>query len=184
MDDFNSLYIYQSPEFFYFPTGVTDKFRNIIVLVVAHTGLRSLTEADMKPFTSLKGLYIDYSKITSISADLFAYNVNLEELSLQYNNIQHVEFNSFKSLIALKSFSFDGNDCYDGNSKQQDITNLIKSIELHCSPQEVFIPDNESTSNHYESSTEDTVMSSSNRFEVSLKVICSTFLISIFRYRL
>lgn len=133
LSDFKSFYIYQSPLCFFLPAGITNKFENLDVLVVAHTGLRSITKDDLKPFTNLRGLYIDYSKISSIHGDLFINNKNLEELSLQQNEIKYVEADSFKSLRKLTSFAFDRNDCYNGRAKgRDDVTELFISIEQNC----------------------------------------------------
>lgn len=131
--NFKSFYIYKSPLCYFLPAGITDKFRNLEVLVIAHTGLRSITQDDLKPFSNLRGLYIDYSKITSIHGDLFINNKNLEELSLQQNGIKYVEADSFKSLRKLTSFSFDKNDCFDGKANGIDNVNeLIVNIEQKC----------------------------------------------------
>ena len=146
LSDFKSFYIYQSPLCFFLPTGIADKFANLEVLVVAHTGLRSITKDDLKPFANLRGLYIDYSKITSIHGDLFIYNKNLEELSLQQDGIKYVEPDSFKSLRKLKSFAFDNNDCYNGNAKERDgVENLFIEIEKNCNVREFVRPEIETS---------------------------------------
>jgi hypothetical protein len=133
LSDFKSFYIYKSPLCYFLPSGITEKFENLEVLVLAHTGLRSITKDDLKPFSKLRGLYIDYSKITSIHGDLFINNKNLEELSLQQNGIKYVESDSFKSLRKLTSFSFERNDCYDGKANGRDnVNDLIINIEQNC----------------------------------------------------
>lgn len=131
--NFKSLYISQSPECYFLPAGITNKFINLEVLVISHTGLKSITQDDLKPFVNLRGLYIDYSKITSIEGNLFINNKNLEELSLQQNGIKYVEADSLKSLRKLTSFSFDKNECYDGNATgRDDVADLFISIVANC----------------------------------------------------
>jgi hypothetical protein len=132
------------------PAGISGHFDDLQILVVAHTGLKEITQYDLQPFTNIQGLYLDYNSINSLSGNLFIYNKNLKELNLKGNKIYEVEANTFSSLDKLTSLNFSGNDCFkhsnvhgavqDKNSVQA----LIQNIILYCKaykPNNVHIQD-------------------------------------------
>jgi Leucine-rich repeat (LRR) protein len=131
--DFESLYIWLSPSCQFLPKNIPKYFDNLQVLVLAHTGIQSITKEDLKPFEKLRGLYIDHGRLTAIDGDLFRYTKNLEELSLQNNMIKYVEADIFKRLRQLTSFSFDLNPCLNSNAKDRDaVEMLFIEIESKC----------------------------------------------------
>lgn len=135
--ELESFYIYQSPSCYFLPAGITNKFQNLKTLIVAHTGLASLTKEDLAPFSNLLGLYIDFNKITSISGDLFINNKNLQQLSLQQNGITYVEPDSFKLLTKLTLLDFNGNPCHSGKANGRDnVQDFIIDIERNCNVRE------------------------------------------------
>ncbi|KAG5683590.1 hypothetical protein PVAND_012863 [Polypedilum vanderplanki] len=141
LDDFDSFYIYQSPSCHFFPKDITTYFDNLKILVVANTGLKSITKDDLKPFENIRGLYIDHSKLTSIDGDLFRYTKNLEDLSLQDNNIKFVEADIFKPLRKLNYLSFDFNDCINKRAgNRNDVEELFIEIEEKCNIRHEYKP--------------------------------------------
>ncbi|XP_070495487.1 leucine-rich repeat-containing protein egg-6-like [Chironomus tepperi] len=133
LEDLHSFYIYQSPHCYYLPTNIADKFPNLKTLIAAHTGLLSITKEDLAPFPNILGLYIDYSKISSIQGDVFINNKNLQQLSLKENDIKYVEADSFKFLSKLTSLDFKNNPCYSGKADDRDdVGDLIINIEGNC----------------------------------------------------
>ncbi|CAG9802033.1 unnamed protein product [Chironomus riparius] len=145
--ELKSFYIYQSPYCFYLPSGIEKIFPNLKTLIIAYSGLMSITQDDLAPFPDLLGLYIDVTKITSIHGDLFINNKNLEELSLQQNQITYVEPDSFKFLTKLISFDFNGNSCHSKKANGRDnVESLMIDIETNCNVKEFVKPEIESSS--------------------------------------
>jgi hypothetical protein len=116
-----SFYIYQSPLTRFIPMGITNYFRNLTVLVIAQTGLKSVTKSDLKPFKSLKGLYLDKNELDVLESDLFENNLKLQEINFSENLLKHIAFDILEPLKNLYRADFFSNPCIDfgaGNTRE------------------------------------------------------------------
>ncbi|CRK89641.1 CLUMA_CG003375, isoform A [Clunio marinus] len=111
--DVKSFYIYRSPACHFIPQGISNNFRNLTVLVLSYTGLKSLTNEDLKPFKQLRGLYVDNNLLETLETDLFMYNPKLREISFNENKIKRIAFNILDKLVMLQKAEFYRNHCID-----------------------------------------------------------------------
>lgn len=104
--EMKSFYIYQSPLCNFIPTGITNYFKNLTILVVAHTGLKSVTKEDLQPFKHLRGLYLDNNQLEFLEEDLFMFNPRLQEINFSKNKLKYIAYNVLDSLAFLKKADF------------------------------------------------------------------------------
>lgn len=116
LSEFKSFYIYKSPDCHYLPTGIDKHFGNIQSLIIAHSGLKKISQDDLKPLKHLRAFYIDYTDLEFLPQDLFRYNRNLEVLSLQQNKLKYVEDGAFNVLRSLIYFNFERNRCFSAKT--------------------------------------------------------------------
>ncbi|KAG5680010.1 hypothetical protein PVAND_009543 [Polypedilum vanderplanki] len=95
----------------FFPSNIENVFSNLIVIRIAASKLIHITNEDLKPFTKLKYLFLQYNLIEIIPKNLFIHNQELEVISLYYNKIQHIEKNAFSHLKKLRVLDLSGNTC-------------------------------------------------------------------------
>lgn len=138
-DKILSFYIRSSPFCHYVPSGIADNFKNIKVLVIAFTGLKVITQADLKPLEKLQNLYIDNNKLTSLDDDLFAFNSKIEYINLSHNQIQSVGLTTFEPLTGLKELGLIDNVCID--EAAGDIEN-VEALKLKLKTKCLFVEEN------------------------------------------
>lgn len=124
--DVKSFYVYQSPMCNYVPSAITNHFRNLTILVIAHGGLKEVTKADLKPFKQLKGLYLDNNKLAVLEEDLFVHNPKLQEINFSKNQLSHIAHNILDSLIFLNKAGFYSNRCINLGAESADQVKVLK----------------------------------------------------------
>lgn len=83
----------------FIPSGIGKQFTNLKVLFIRSSGLLSVNKNNLKEFgSSLNFLDLYENKITSIDADLFEYNPNMEVIALDGNPFRHIEPEFFTNL--------------------------------------------------------------------------------------
>lgn len=91
----------------FIPLGIKFKLVNLKVLQIYDCGLLGINKENLQEFgSSLEGLHLQINKITSIDADLFAYNPNLKYIGLFDNPIRYIEPEFFTNLKHLKGLKF------------------------------------------------------------------------------
>lgn len=123
-----SFYIYQSPLCRFIPNGITNYFRNLTILVVAQTGLKSITKEDLKPFRYLRGLYLDKNELEVLEEDLFENNPKIQEVNFSENFIKHIAFNILEPLKNLKRADFFKNPCIDIGASDCEQVEILKCV--------------------------------------------------------
>ena len=126
--DVKSFYIYLSPLCRFVPAGITNYFRNLTVLVIAQTGLKTVSKTDLQPFKSLRGLYLEKNEIEVLDADLFEHNPKIQELNFNQNLLEHIGFDILDPLINLKHADFFNNPCIDFGAANEREIQILKKI--------------------------------------------------------
>lgn len=135
LEDVKSFYIYESPKCFYIPFGIEKHFQNLETLFITHSGLKSVTNEDLKPFPNLKGLYMHNNQIESLGKDFFMYNLDLQEINLSDNKLKNVAFGVFEPLMCLEKIEMFRNPCIDMEAiTEVDIEILTSKIQEKCPP--------------------------------------------------
>lgn len=128
-----SFYILSSPLCFYVPSGIAENFKNIKVLIIANTGLRVITQVDLKPLKKLRNLYVDNNQLTSLDDDLFLSNPSIEYINVSNNQIKSVGMRTFEPLTGLKELGFYQNICIDDGAKSIRSVNALKlKLKTKC----------------------------------------------------
>lgn len=101
----------QSQRCVYLPKGLEKLFPNLEGLRIASSGLKVLRQSDISVFQNLRNCDVFNNRLTTLDADLFARNSNLEYLYFGSNSIEQVGKNILSPLKNLKKANFDDNPC-------------------------------------------------------------------------
>lgn len=113
-----SFFIHKSPLCLYLPIGIERHLEHLSVLIIAGTGLKSIKQSDLKPFSELKELYLNDNHLESLEGDLFLYNNFLTEISFNDNFIKQVGFHLLEPLKNLGGIGFKNNVCIDRSANE------------------------------------------------------------------
>lgn len=134
-DKIISFYIYMSPMCYYVPSGIGENFKNIKVLVIANTGLKAVTQADLRPLKNLRYLYLDKNNLEVLENNLFMHNRAIEKINLSDNKIKTVGGDVFKPLTKLKRLNMLSNICINLNSEDHhELLALKTTLKKQCLP--------------------------------------------------
>lgn len=138
MNEITSLNIDLSPMCFYVPLGMEVFFQNLKVLSITRSGLKMVTAEDLKPFVHLRGIYFDNNKLETLEANVFDFNIDLEEIVLSENKLTSIENNVFDSLPKLMKLDLLRNVCIDKAAlSYSDIKSLKKELRSSCATKEI-----------------------------------------------
>ncbi|KAG5680007.1 hypothetical protein PVAND_009540 [Polypedilum vanderplanki] len=115
----------------FFPSNIENVFSNLIFIRIGTSKLTHITNEDLKPFTKLKFLSLQYNLIEIIPENLFFYNQELEIIWLDHNQIKHIDKNVFRHLNKLRVLDLSENTCNSLGYAQtrNEVLDLVKKIE-------------------------------------------------------
>lgn len=117
----------------YFPMNISSFFPNIEVIQIWSSGLKTLSQKDLAPFTQLRELSVSRNEIENLSSDIFEMNQNLIKIDFSRNRLKHVGYFILKPLKHLIYVDFYQNDCINHGS-QNGIEALTKKLRKKCKP--------------------------------------------------
>lgn len=131
--EIKSFYIYQSPWCYYIPFGIEKHFQNLEILHVTHSGLKIVTNEDLKPLRHLKGLYLNNNELETLGMNLFAFNADLQVVNLNDNKLKNLATNIFNTLTRLAKLEVLRNPCIDQSASTLDEMEILKNdLKLKC----------------------------------------------------
>lgn len=104
------LFIYRET-LHYIPKEIDAFFPHLEVLAIHLSGLKTLEQSDLRPFTELKFLDLYINQIASISNDLFDSNPELRSVRFYSNKLKLVGPNILNKLRKLTEADFENNIC-------------------------------------------------------------------------
>lgn len=117
----------------YLPKGLEKLFPNLEGLRIASSGLKILRQSDVSVFLNLRNCDVFNNRLTTLDADLFARNPNLEYLYFGSNIIEQVGRNILSPLKNLKKANFDDNTCIRFVAEtSNDLPQLQRLLEKNC----------------------------------------------------
>lgn len=93
----------------FFPIGLEKIYKNLIGFHIINCEITEIKQSDLKMYTKLKYLAIRGNKIEYLEDDIFKYNVNLEVIDFENNDIIRIGLQVFKHLKYLRSLDLSGN---------------------------------------------------------------------------
>lgn len=134
-DIFKSFHISSSPDCHYVPSGLGDHFKNLKVLVIAYTGLKALTQSDLRPLKKLQNLNFDNNQLEFLEDDLFIYNPIIESINMSGNRIKYIGLDVFAPLKSIDHLNFEKNVCInDSADGKTEIEELKMKMNQKCHP--------------------------------------------------
>lgn len=104
--DITGLIIYKGSVKF-IPTGITKYFNFLKSLTIEFSGLMIVNKENLREFGGwLEYLDLSDNLLTSLDADLFAYNYNLKRVDLGWNRLQHIAPEFFSKLKYLQNIAY------------------------------------------------------------------------------
>lgn len=119
----------------YFPKGIEKIFKNLVALQVTYSGLKSITQENLKPFTRLRGLWLNDNNLISLEPNLFRFNPMLEIVRFDSNRLRVISIDIFDFTPKLTETHFTDNVCTSkvGKTKAQ-INQIVWEIIQNCQP--------------------------------------------------
>ncbi|XP_070501706.1 uncharacterized protein [Chironomus tepperi] len=108
----------------YFPSGLHKIFRNLKGIQIYNCSQKEIHKSDLKYFSKLMDLRLQYGQLEVLEANLFEFNPLLNAIFLSYNKITQIDPNIFDNLINLEAFFAHGITCID-----IDVSNNLIAIQ-------------------------------------------------------
>lgn len=119
----------------FIPNNVSEFFPNLDYFDVFNTAVAEITRDSLKGLHRLRIFYADWNRIKSIGSDLFADNLELQEISFYSNPIKHVAHRVFDHLTQLKHLNFAHTACINSDASGRTATvQLILKLPISCPP--------------------------------------------------
>ncbi|KAL7015156.1 hypothetical protein ACKWTF_016307 [Chironomus riparius] len=142
IDDLNDPEIYRKVTrvFIYpsylptFPSELSDFFPNLEYIEIYNAEMKTICSNDLKGFTKLKKLRLDFNKISYLPGNLFEFTPKISQISFANNKITKIGPQIFDKLENLIKFDLRGNPniSYKYNKGFQDLNALKFLIQEQC----------------------------------------------------
>lgn len=137
-DDVGGFYATQGGTIIkYIPRDLTKFFPNLFAIKIFNGRIKELRQDDLREYTKLRFLELEFNAVTTLEKDLFKFNPELEVIGLMNNRITRIDSNIFDDLNKLIRLDLNQNECIGerhdslGKSKSE-ISNLIEKIKENC----------------------------------------------------
>lgn len=134
-DEIKAFRVTASPTLRFLPSGINTFFPNLEEFEVSQSGLKNLSQKDLKNFSKLKILILNNNQLENLESDVFKLNDKIEEIDLSGNKLIDVRVVSLKVLKNLKKLDLSNNLCVNETStNQQELKELKIKLRDKCSP--------------------------------------------------
>lgn len=118
----------------YFPRGFETFFGNIKAIFIRNSNLKEIHQGDLKSFSKLVEIYLHENSLEVLEEGLFDFNLNLEFVSFENNEIAHIGPNVFDHLNKLRYLYFDSNSCINkfAYNSISEVKNVIQIVKSQC----------------------------------------------------
>lgn len=117
----------------FFPSDFDHHFPHLSVLKIWSSGLRFLSQMDLKNFPYLTVLSLLGNLLESLDSNLFVFNKRLIKIDFTRNRLKHVGTNLLWPLETLKFADFYDNDCINAGAKNS-FAFLKRNLREKCPP--------------------------------------------------
>jgi gas vesicle protein len=100
----------------YFPRNLENIFTNLKMIWIWYGRLKEIQQSDLRPFSKLVRLNLEYNDIEFLEDGLFAYNPELAYVGFQSNKKIHIGSQVFDNLNKLSWLYLGGNTCINMNA--------------------------------------------------------------------
>lgn len=121
------------------PSNLATYFPNLVYISVDNTRMKTLTSADLKPFSNLVYFSAQMNLLRVLPGDTFDFNLYLAYLNLAYNSIQYVGAGFLSKNTLLTNIQFQYNRClgqsmymYIGNGYT--VADYVSDVNFLCGP--------------------------------------------------
>jgi Leucine-rich repeat (LRR) protein len=143
--DVDTLYILNSENFYYIPSGLAKFFPNLRALVVSNCGLKEIKADDLMGLNHLETLHINDTKLASLPDNLLNHTKNLTDLTVENCKIESLSSQLLNVIPDEQwtSIYFRGNtriDLYfdpEESENSQDLNILKMKMDLLTKPEKV-----------------------------------------------
>lgn len=121
----------------FFPRGIEKFFKNLQLIAIQSSRLKTISSTDLQPFPNLLNLDLGANEIYSLSEEVFKFNTKVRALYLHTNQITEVYPEVFDNLKQLIYLYLKPNKCInlDAHNSTTDIQNVILEVKILCTKQ-------------------------------------------------
>lgn len=132
-DNITTFKVVESPQLEYLPSGIEKFFPNVEEIEIFETGLKELSQKDLKSFPKLKTLIVRENQLESLDKNVFQFNDIVEEIDLSGNKLSHLPANSLRILKNLKKLDLSGNVCINATATTpRELRKLKSKLSDQC----------------------------------------------------
>ena len=119
----------------YFPRNLENIFTKLKMISIQFGRLKEIQQSDLRPFTKLVRLSLDFNDIEFLEDGLFAYNLELEFVGFDFNKIINIGSQVFDNLNKLAWLYLRGNTCInmDAENNKTVVKEVISQAKSKCS---------------------------------------------------
>lgn len=117
----------------FFPTNLSEKFKNLIAIRIRSCQLKEIHQNDLKPFINLIYLNLDINPIEILEEGLFDFNLHLEVIWFENNKIRSIGQTTFDKLNVLRDLDLSENKCVSRRvSTKIGMKSFLDSLKNSC----------------------------------------------------
>ena len=104
-------------------------------LEISKSGLKVITQDDLRPFPKLKTLWLNFNNLVSLESNLFYFNPQLKIINFNNNRIRSVSYDILDPVDEPSEIYFINNICISREGKsREDINKVEREIIEKCQP--------------------------------------------------
>lgn len=132
-DNITTFKVDSSPQLEYLPSGIEKFFPNLQEIVINETGLKVLSQNNLKRFPKLKTLVVRENQLEQLDTNVFEFNDGIEEIDLSGNKLNNLPANSFRVLKNLKKLDLTNNVCVNDTAQNpRELRKLKTKLSDSC----------------------------------------------------
>lgn len=132
-ENITTFKVESSPRLEYLPAGIEKFFPNLRKIEVSETGLKVLTQDNLKSFPKLKSLVVRENQLEYLDTNVFEFNDVIEEIDLSGNKLNHLPANSLRVLKNLRKLDLANNVCINETAHNvKELRNLKTKLSEKC----------------------------------------------------
>lgn len=122
---------------FYVPLGIETFFPDLQGMEIANSKLKSIKQADLKPFGKLKELWMYGNGLETLDGDLFEFNPELLFINIDNNILKTIGGNIFDGLKKVERINLLNDFCINKSAVSRcEVFELIAEMQEKCETEE------------------------------------------------
>jgi hypothetical protein len=125
--------VFEDEVIHYMPKFYETLAQRLEVIFIFDSKLKIITKNDLMQFPRLRELSLPNNQLEVLGENLFDFNLELEFISFDDNNLKFIEANLLNSLTKLRKAEFDSAGCINSDADSPEkLRQLKEELEIKC----------------------------------------------------